>query len=333
MLDKIKSQGYIGIMNRLTIKQRVQILHLLVEGNSLRATARICDVSRNTVDKLLRDVGSACLDYQDKALRNLQCRRVECDEIWSFVFSENKNVPEGMQGQFGVGDVWTWVAICADSKVVPCWHVDSRDADAAKQFLDNLSQRMAHRIQLTTDGHKPYLEAVEGAFGADVDYAQLIKIYGGEPAQDDVRYSPADYVKSRKEVVTGNPDKEKVSTSYMERQNLTMRMSMRRFTRLTNRFSKKMENHMHAISLHYMYYNFGRIHKTLRVTPAMEAGISDHVWSLEQIASLVPVEEPEKRGPYKKRDQEISNRATTRHRELVPVAVARRDYNTRGRDS
>lgn len=255
------------------------------------------------MDKLLRDVGSACLDYQDKALRNLQCRRVECDEIWSFVYSKAKNVPEEMRGQFGVGDVWTWVAICADSKVVPCWHVDTRDADAAKQFRDNLAQRMAHCIQLTTDGHKPYLEAVEGAFGADVDYAQLIKIYGGGPAQDDIRYSPAKYVSARKEVVTGNPDKEKISTRYVERQNL----SMRRFTRLTNGFSKKLENHMHAISLHYMYYNFGRIHKTLRVTPAMEAGISDHVWSLEEIAALAPIEAPKKRGPYKKQSQDISD--------------------------
>ncbi|MCF6322975.1 MAG: helix-turn-helix domain-containing protein [Gammaproteobacteria bacterium] len=284
-------------MNQLGIKKRAQILHMLVEGNSLRATARMADVSRNTVDKLLRDVGAACLAYQDEYLRNLPCKRVQCDEIWSFVYSKQKNVPEGMEDD--AGDIWTWVSICSDTKIVPCWHVDNRGAAAAKSFMDDLAGRLANRVQLTTDGHKVYVDAVEGAFGADIDYAMLVKIYGGDKGQEK-RYSPASYEGAKKTRITGSPDKAHISTSHVERQNLTMRMSMRRFTRLTNAFSKKIDNHMHAISLHYMYYNFGRIHQTLRVTPAMEAGVSDHVWTLEEIAGLVPDEEPKKRGPYKK---------------------------------
>lgn len=272
-------------MNRLDIKKRAQILHLLVEGNSLRATARIADVSRNTVDKLLNDVGSACLGYQDQTLRNLSRKRLQCDEIWSFVYAKKKNVPKQKQGIFGHGDVWTWVALCADTKLVPCWYVGSRDADAAKVFIDNLASRLSHRVQVTTDSLKAYVEAIEDAFGGDVDYAQLVKLYGPAPGQEK-RYSPAQCNGTKRKRVQGKPDKRHISTSFSERQNLTMRMSMRRFTRLTNAFSKKLENHMHAISLHYMYYNFGRIHQSLRVTPAMEAGISDHVWTLEEIAAL-----------------------------------------------
>lgn len=287
-------------MNKLDIKKRAQILHMLVEGNSLRATARMADVSRNTVDKLLRDVGIGCLAYQDERLRNLPCKRVQCDEIWSFVYSKDKNVPKEKEGQFGYGDVWTWVAIDADTKLVPCWYIGSRNTEAAKTFIDDLADRLANRVQLTTDGHRPYLEAIENAFGNDIDYARLIKIYGEIP-QNQVRYSPSKFVEAKCANVTGDPDRKHVSTSFVERQNLTMRMSMRRFTRLTNAFSKKLENHMYAISLHYMYYNFGRIHKSLRVTPAMEAGVSDHVWSLEEIAGLVKEDEPKKRGTYKKR--------------------------------
>jgi IS1 family transposase len=290
-------------MNKLDIKQRAQILHMLVEGNSLRATARMADVSRNTVDKLLRDVGSACLDYQDQALRGLSCKRIQCDEIWSFVYAKAKNVPENLRGTWGIGDVWTWTALCADSKLVPCWLVGPRHAGAAREFINNLAGRLKHRVQLTTDGHTPYLEAVEGAFGADVDYAMLIKIYGAAP-ETEKRYSPARIVGAKCGTVTGRPDRKHVSTSFVERQNLTMRMSMRRFTRLTNAFSKKVENHAHAVSLHYMYYNFGRIHQSLRVTPAMEAGVADHVWSLEEIADLAPIEAPKTRGPYKKRISE-----------------------------
>jgi len=292
-------------MNKLTTKQRAQTLHMLVEGNSLRATARMADVSRNTVDKLLRDAGEACLEYQDEHLRNLPCKRVQCDEIWSFVYSKQKNVPEGMGDQ--AGDVWTWTAIDADTKLVPCWHVGGRDMTSATAFIDDLASRLSSRVQLTTDGHRPYIEAIENAFGNDIDYARLIKIYGTEgKGSPEKRYSPAKFIEARCGVVTGDPNKNHISTSHVERQNLTMRMSMRRFTRLTNGFSKKIENHMHAISLHYMYYNFCRIHKTLSVTPAMEAGIAESVYELDFIVDLIDAREPapKKRGPYKKR---ISN--------------------------
>ncbi len=258
---------------------------------------RLQDVSRNTVGKLLRDVGAACLKYQDEHLSNLPCKRIQCDEIWSFVYSKQKNVPEGMEDK--AGDVWTWTAIDADTKLVPCWHVADRSFNSARTFIDDLAGRLTSRVQLTTDGHKkPYLEAVESAFGNDIDYARLIKIYGTDKTKDsDKRYSPAVCTGAEARVVSGDPDIDHVSTSYVERQNL----DMRRFTRLTNGFSKEIENHMHAISLHYMYYNFGRIHQTLRVTQAMEAGITDHVWLLEEIASLAPIEAPKARGPYKKR--------------------------------
>jgi IS1 family transposase/predicted DNA-binding protein YlxM (UPF0122 family) len=285
-------------MNYLSTKQRAQIFHMLVEGNSLRATARMANVSRNTVDKLLKDAGAACLAYQNKHLINLPCKRVQCNKIWSFVYSKDKNVPEKLKGQFGFGDVWTWTAICADTKIVPSWLVGIRDGETAKVFIDDLASRLASRVQLTTDGHKPYLEAIEDAFGANIDYAMLIKIYGNSKEQEK-RYSPAECTGIEKRTITGEPDAKDISTSYVERQNLTMRM--RRFTCLTNAFSKKVENHMHAISLHYMYYNFGRIHQTLHVTPAMEAGISDHVWSLEEIAKLIPEPEMKKRGSYKKK--------------------------------
>ena len=272
-------------MNKLNIQKRAQILGLLVEGNSLRATTRLSGCSINTVTKLLVDVGVACADYQDKTLRNLPCKCIQCDEIWSFVYAKAKNVPEGMEDQ--AGDVWTWTAICADTKLVPSWMVGSRDSEAATTFIADLAGRLANRIQLTTDGHKAYLEAVEQAFGGNIDYAMLIKIYGApQDKGDQRRYSPADCTGIKKETISGRPNKSNVSTSFVERQNLTMRMSMRRFTRLTNGFSKKIENHAHAIALHFMYYNFGRIHKSLRVTPAMEAGVSNHVWSLEEIAAL-----------------------------------------------
>nr|VFK37391.1 MAG: IS1 transposase [Candidatus Kentron sp. TC] len=286
-------------MNRLDTKTQKLILNLLVEGNSLRASARIADVSRNTVDKLLNDAGKACLEFQDKTLRELPCKKIQCDEIWSFVYSKDKNVPADKQGQFGYGDVWTWTAIDADTKLVPCWHVDTRDGDAAKRFISGLAGRLANRVQLTTDGHKPYLEAIEGAFGGDIDYAMLVKLYG-KTMEGEKRYSPSVCTGAKKVAITGNPDKAEVSTSYVERQNLTMRMSMRRFTRLTNAFSKKVENHMHAISLHYMHYNFCRIHQTLKVTPAMEAGITDRVWEIQDILNLIPMEAPKERGPYKK---------------------------------
>ncbi|MBS0193177.1 MAG: helix-turn-helix domain-containing protein [Proteobacteria bacterium] len=288
-------------MNKLTLQTRAQVLALLVEGNSINATCRITGVSKVTVLKLLADVGAACGEFQDKALRNMPCKRIQCDEIWSFVGSKQKNVAPEHAGVFGHGDVWTWTAICADTKLIAGFMVGTRDADAARAFIGDLAPRLKSRIQLTTDGHKCYLDAVEGAFGASIDYAMLIKQYGEGPQSPERKYSPSEFVAAKKEKVTGNPDMAKVSTSYVERQNLTMRMGMRRFTRLTNGFSKKVENHAHAVALHFMYYNFGRIHKTLRVTPAMEAGLSDHVWSLEDIAGLVPEPVAKKRGPYKKK--------------------------------
>lgn len=272
-------------MNRLDITKRAQILGLLVEGNSLRATSRLADVSINTVTKLLVDVGRACSEYQDKALRNLPCKRVQVDEIWSFVYAKEKNAPEAKRIAGEAGDIWTWTAICADTKLVPSWYVGERDSEAAMTFMDDLAKRLASRVQLTSDGHKPYLEAVEGAFGADIDYAMLVKVYGEAP-DGQRRYSPPVCIGARKSRIEGAPDPKHVSTSYAERNNLTMRMSIRRFTRLTNAFSKKVENHAHAVALHFMFYNFGRIHKTPRVTPAMAAGVTDHVWSLEEIAQL-----------------------------------------------
>lgn len=265
-------------------EKQKHIVAALVEGNSLRATARMCDVAFNTVLKFLPQIGKACADYQDKALRNLKCKKIQCDEIWSFVYAKQKNVPKKKRGQFGVGDVWTWVAIDADTKLVPSFMVGRRDTDTATAFIKDLASRLANRVQLTTDGHRAYLEAVEDAFGAEIDYAMLVKLY--ESTQEETRYSPAACTGCERKTVVGNPDPDEISTSYVERQNLTMRMQIRRFTRLTNAFSKKLENHVHHLALHYMYYNFCRIHKTLRVTPAMEAGVTDHIWGIEEILKL-----------------------------------------------
>ncbi len=273
-------------MNRLSVERRAAILGMLVEGNSLRATSRMADVSINTVTKLLLDVGEACEQYQDKTLRGLKARRIQCDEIWSFIYAKAKNVPESMKGAFGVGDVWTWVAIDADTKLVPSWAVGRRDGFTAAAFIRDLADRLATRVQLTTDGHKPYLAAVEDAFGGDVDYSMLVKLYGAS-GENETRYSPAKCLGCIPTPVTGDPDPKHISTSYVERQNLTMRMSMRRFSRVTNAFSKKLENHAATAALYFMYYNFARVHQTLRVTPAMEAGIADHVWSIEEIVGLL----------------------------------------------
>jgi IS1 family transposase len=242
-------------------------------------------IAKNTIAKLLVDLGVACERYQDVHLRSLPCRRVQCDEIWSFCYGKDKNVSSD-QKEAGAGSVWTWTAVDADTKLVPCWMVGQRDASAAKEFIGDLASRLQSKIQLTTDGFKLYLNAVDEVFGADIDYAQLIKVYGttGEP---ETRYSPGKCIGIDCQRVVGNPDPKHISTSYVERQNLTMRMSMRRFTRLTNAFSKKLENHMAAIALHFMYYNFARVHQSLRVTPAMEAGISNHIWSVEEIVALL----------------------------------------------
>lgn len=275
-------------MNTLSTEEKVRVIACLVEGNSLRATVRMTGIHRTTIQKLLVELGAACSEYQDKAFRNLKCQRIQCDEIWSFCYAKDKNVPEELKGKHGVGSVWTWVALDPDTKLVPCWFVSSRDASAAYHFMHDLSGRLANRVQLTTDGHKAYLTAVEDAFGADIDYAMLQKIYGIAPQDGEVRYSPAQCMGARRAVISGMPDHRHISTSHTERQNLTMRMQMRRFTRLTNAFSKKIENHESAIALHYMHYNFARVHQTLRVTPAMEAGIADHVWTLEEIVGLLP---------------------------------------------
>jgi IS1 family transposase len=275
-------------MNKLSTEKRAQIIGCLVEGMSIRSTVRITGAAKNTVTKLLVDLGAACAEYQDEALRGLECRRIECDEIWSFCYAKKKNVPDEFQGMFGYGDVWTWTAICTDSKLVPSWLVANRTPDAANIFMQDLASRMNHRIQLTTDGYRAYAEAVEGAFGADVDYAMLVKMYGNDKQETpEKKYSPSRYTGAKRITISGNPSRGKISTSAAERNNLTMRMSMRRFTRLTNGFSKKVANLEAAVALHFMYYNFARIHKSLRVTPAMEAGISDHVWTLEDIAGLL----------------------------------------------
>jgi IS1 family transposase len=273
----------------LTKEKRVQIINALVEGNSLRATSRMCDVAFNTVLKFLPEIGKACAEYQDKALRNLPCKRIQCDEIWSFCYAKEKNIPEEMRGKFGIGDIWTWVALDPDTKLVPNFLVGKRDAGYAFQFMSDLAGRLANRVQLTSDGHRAYLSAVEDTFGADVDYAMLVKLYAEGTSGDghERKYSPSECCGARKETMIGNPDMKHVSTSHIERQNLTMRMSMRRFTRLTNGFSKKIENHRYSLALHYMHYNFCRIHKSLRVTPAMEAGVTNHLWSIEEIAGLL----------------------------------------------
>jgi IS1 family transposase len=277
-------------MNKLKTDKRANVISCLVEGNSIRATVRMTGVAKNTVVKLLCDLGRVCSEYQDKAFRNLKCKRLQCDEIWSFVYAKEKNCRADQKAK-GAGDVWTWTAICADSKLIPCWFVGSRDASSAYHFIHDLKARLANRVQLTTDGHRAYLSAVEDAFGCEVDFAMLQKIYGAPQDTPETRYSPAVCMGARKAIISGNPDFNHVSTSFAERQNLTMRMSMRRFTRLTNGFSKKLKNHEHALALYFMYYNFCRIHQTLRVTPAMEAGVSDHVWSLDEIIALLETQQ------------------------------------------
>jgi IS1 family transposase len=288
-------------MNRLSTEDRARILHLLCEGMSIRAITRLTGASKNTVTKLLIDAGKACAAYHDANVRAVPAKRVQVDEIWSFTYAKQKNVPTAKAAPEDAGDTWTWTAIDADSKLIVSYLVGGRDAEYAMWFMDDLASRLANRVQLTSDGHKAYLQAVEGAFGCDVDYAQLVKLYGPTLAAPG-RYSPAECTGAKKIAVMGSPDYSDVSTSYVERQNLTMRMHMRRFTRLTNAFSKKVENHAHAVALHMMYYNFVRIHKTLRVTPAMAAGVSDRLWEIGDIAALVDAAEakPTKRGPYKK---------------------------------
>jgi IS1 family transposase len=274
-------------MNCLDTKTRARVIGCLIEGCSVRSTVRMTRAAKNTVVKLLAAIGTACAVYHDCYVRNLKVRRLQCDEIWQFVGSKAKNVSIEKK-QEGWGDVWTWIGIDADTKLVVGYLVGGRDGGWAMEFMEDCASRIKGRVQVTTDGHRAYLDAVEGAFGMDVDYAQLQKIYGAPMDEEVRRYSPARCIGCDMKVVSGNPDPKHVSTSFVERQNLTLRMSNRRFTRLTNAFSKKIDNHCHSVALHYMYYNFCRIHQTLRVTPAMEAKLTDHVWSLEELCALLP---------------------------------------------
>jgi len=271
-------------MNRLSLEKRTQILGLLVEGNSLRATSRLADVSINTVTKLVVDLGAVCAEYHHANVRNVRAQRIQCDEIWCFVGAKAKNVRPEKQAQ-GWGDTWTWTALDADSKLCLSYRIGGRDGEVAYEFMQDLASRLAHRVQLTTDGHRVYVNAVEDAFGSEIDYAMLVKIYGNDSAND-TRYSPAECIDCKPIAISERPDPKHISTSFVERHNLSMRMGMRRFTRLTNGFSKKVENHAAMVAIHFMPYNFARIHKTLRVTPAMAAGLADHVWTLEEIVLL-----------------------------------------------
>ncbi len=277
------------IMNKLDTQDRVRVVAALIEGVGVNATCRMTGVAKNTVLKLLRELGEACDEYQDKHVRNVKSKRVQCDEIWSFCYAKDKNVPAGLKGQFGYGDVWTWTAIDADSKLLITWLVGNRDANDAQGFMRDVQSRLANQVQLTTDGLKVYLDAVEDAFGGEIDYAQLIKVYGeANPGrQSEIRYSPTKMLSCQTKVVAGDPDPKHISTSFSERHNLTIRMTNRRFTRLTNAYSKKIQNHEHAIALNFMHYNYCKIHSTLRVTPAMEAGLTDHVWEIEELLSLI----------------------------------------------
>lgn len=274
-------------MNKLSIEKKAQVISCLVEGMSIRSTVRITGAAKNTVTKLVVDLGAACADYMNKNIVHLPCTLIQCDEIWSFCYSKEKNTPIEHKGELGYGDVYTWTALDPATKLIASFMVGKRDAYYGHAFMLDLANRLRNRVQLTTDGHSVYLQAVENAFSCDIDYAMLIKLYGKSSQDDERKYSPAECTGFEVKTITGHPVEEHISTSHVERQNLTMRMSMRRFTRLTNGFSKKIENHFFATALYFMYYNFGRIHKTLRVTPAMEAGVSDHVWSLEEIAGLI----------------------------------------------
>lgn len=272
-------------MSRLSKAQRAQIVTALIEGNSVRSTCRMTGVAKGTILALLADLGEQCADYHDEHVRWLTTQRIQCDEVWSFVGAKQKNTSEEKVAQ-GWGDAWTWVGIDADTKLVVSYLIGQRGAWWANEFLKDVASRVSNRVQLTTDGHHVYVEAVERAFGAEVDYAMLIKLYGN-PATPETRYSPGECIGAEPKIITGRPDPRHISTSYVERQNLSMRMSMRRFTRLTNGFSKKLANHAHMVAIYYVYYNYCRVHQSLRVTPAMEAGLANHVWSMAELVSLL----------------------------------------------
>lgn len=290
------------IMNRLSTQRRAQIVSALVEGNSIRATCRMTGASKNTVVKLLVDLGTVCSLHQDRVMRDLPCERIQCDEVWAFCYAKARNVPADKRGEFGYGDVWTWVALDADTKLVPTYRVGARDLQDAYAFIHDLAGRLRHRVQLTTDGLAAYVLAVDDAFKGEIDYAQLVKVFGLDPEQTDRRYSPAIVTSISAREISGDPDPDHVSTSYVERSHLTLRMSQRRFTRLTNGFSKKVENLAAAVSLHFAHYNLCRVHKTLGTTPAVAAGVTDHVWPLAELIGLLEEAEgtPVKRGSYAK---------------------------------
>lgn len=303
MLDARHKSSYIRSMNKLPLQKRVQILQMLCEGSSMRSISRVCDVSINTVAKILAEAGKVCIAFHDENVRGVTAKRVQVDEIWSFTAAKQKNVSGMKKPVDGAGDTWTWTGLDADTKLIVSWFVGGRDGDYAKLFINDLAARLANRVQLTSDGHRAYLEAVEGAFGADVDYAQLVKLYGAAPESRQGKYSPAECIGIKKTRIEGEPDEKHISTSYVERQNLTMRMHMRRFTRLTNAFSKKFESHIHMVALYTVWYNWCRIHKTLRVTPAMAAGLTDKLMGFEDIVALMDAAAPKPGRPktYKKR--------------------------------
>jgi IS1 family transposase len=299
-------------MNRLSTEQRKRVISCLVEGNSIRATCRMTGVAKNTVTKLLVDMGTVCSIYQDRVMSDLPCEHIQADEIWTFCGSKAKNIPAEKRGDPNYGDVWTWVAIDSDTKLVPSFRVGPRDLQEAHLFMADVAKRLRHRVQLTTDGHSSYFTAVGGAFKGDIDYAQLVKVYGGDTSArktGGAKYSPSVCLGSHAEVVSGSPDAEHISTSHVERANLTMRMSMRRFTRLTNAFSRKVENLTAAVSLHFAYYNLCRVHQTLGTTPAVAAGVTDHVWTLDELIGLLVEAEQTKirRGSYKVKPRPISD--------------------------
>ncbi|MDE3113257.1 MAG: IS1 family transposase [Chloroflexota bacterium] len=271
-------------MNSPSTGERAGVVRALVEGNSLRAAARMTGTSINTVTLVQVALGRAADDYQGRVLRGLPCKRIQCDEIWAFFYAKRTHLPKVKKAPEGAGDVWTWVAICQDTKIVPTWHIDGRTPQDARLFMADLALRIASRPQITTDGLPQYVQAIFAAFGKEVDFAQVIKVYAN---QDSGRYSPAVCVGAHAQTMIGSPDPLWVSTSYVERQNLTMRMGMRRLTRLTNAFSKKVANLEAAVGLYYMHYNFGRVHQTIKKTPAMAAGVGDHRWTAEEIATLL----------------------------------------------
>ena len=304
MLDAKHKVSHIGGMNKLPPEKRAQVLSMLCEGSSMQSIARVMNVSYKTILKLLKDAGEACGAFHYETVRNVHAKRVQCDEIWSFCYAKEKNVAKAKAAPVGAGNVWTWTALDSDSKMILSWMVGDRSAETANYFMDDLAQRLADRVQLTTDGHHVYLDAVAGAFGNDVDYAMLVKLYGETDAPGPERkYSPAECIGARKEPKIGNPDIDHVSTSHVERMNLSMRMGMRRFTRLTNAFSRKIDNHIYALSLYFVWYNFAKTHAAHRLSPAMAAGVTDRLWSMDDIVALVAAREakPGKRGPYNKK--------------------------------